>query len=275
MSYSKWKQKEIDFCLEVCLSDRWFVWYYFQQIKLPPCHAQTIQNQNERSPVMQKLFFHLILFVFVLFFCANMWMCMCVCVSSSVQESCTSVAWSRTCTVICPNSLHPGTGTRAAWPLWTWMGDSPTWLLMPSTGWVRWNEAAMVSDGDPSASTPSLPLCNVYLSYSNMVLLCQYRRNCAVVLQCIVAKLAPWSDVGLEKKERWFIFLEWESKSIDSQFVCYYSLGKPVRLKHSAAISPSKSCNYFKTIIVKIAEEWGHCLLSSNLSVSIGYENRL
>lgn len=64
-----------------------------------------------------------------------------------LQGSCTSVAWQRTCTAICPNWLRPGTGTRAVWPPWTWMGDSPTWSQMPSTGWVRWNEAAMVSGG--------------------------------------------------------------------------------------------------------------------------------
>lgn len=36
-----------------------------------------------------------------------------------------------------------------------------------------------------------------------------------------------------------------------------------------------KICDYFQTIMDKIAEEWGHCLLSCNLSVSIEDKNKL
>lgn len=107
-----------------------------------------------------------------------------------VQESCTSVAWSRTCTAICPNWSHPGTGTRAVWPPWTWMGDSPTWSQMPSTGWVRWNEAAMVSHGEQSVMYFDFHV--VLFSLSIWMQLSSPGTVCCTILQHILSILIHW-----------------------------------------------------------------------------------
>lgn len=170
------------------------------------------------------------------------------CVFSSVQESCTSVAWSRTCTAICPNSLHPGTGTKAAWPPWTWMGDSPTWLQMPSTGWVRWNEAATVSDGDQSAAHFHFHFA--MFTFHIQIQCCSVTTEGNAQLFCSILQPNSHTDAlvwcrGGKNRKMMIIFVEW-AEGIKKYWlsVClllFISNGNPVCLKYSAAISPSKN----------------------------------
>lgn len=69
MSNWIWKQKEIDCCLEVYLSDSWFVLYYCHKIELPPYHTPKLSKNNISNTIT---FFCLAFSHFV-----NVWMTVC------------------------------------------------------------------------------------------------------------------------------------------------------------------------------------------------------
>lgn len=216
-------------------------------------HSKTIQKQNERSPVMQKLFsFNFVCFCFVTF--VKVWMNVCspLCrravhrwrdqehVQQSAQAHCI------------PGRVPRLPGLRGP----EWETPRPDCRCPPQGGsggtrLRRW----VMEISLPHTFTSTVQCLPFIFRYSAALSVQKGTHSCFAAYCSQTRTLTPWSDVGMEQIEKWFIFVEW-GEGIKKYWlsVClllFISNGNPVSKVLCSNISIKRNVTIFRQLWTK------------------------